>query len=153
MHALAGLRKGDSISISRESLPGAVLFPGIKYKDVKESSAPGLTEESEKGKSSSIKGDGATGELKSDSASTDVTKDTSSPASSSASSAPFVMPQSPTQVHRFLVVTRERFIVLDSGGSGIGSTAIVKSNHHLTEVRHPTSIKHIQLLSYSESSM
>ena len=35
MHVLAGLRKGDSISISRESLPGAVLFPGIKYKEWK----------------------------------------------------------------------------------------------------------------------
>ena len=134
MHALAGLRKGDYISISRESLPGAVLFPGIKYKDVKESSVPGQAEESEKGKSSSVKSDAATGEPKSDGASTDDTKDTSSPASASTSSAPFVMPQSPTQVHRFLVVTRERFIVLDSGGSGIGSTAIVKSNHHLTEV-------------------
>ena len=44
--------------------------------------------------------------------------------------------QSLTQVHRFLVVTRERFMVLDSGGSGIGSTAVVKSNHHLTEVCH-----------------
>jgi hypothetical protein len=138
MHVLAGLKKGDSISISRESLPGAVLFPGIKYKEVKEPSAPGAgqVEESEKGKPSSAAVDAAVGDVKSESASTDEAKDTSSiPSSStSTSSLPFVMPQSPTQVHRFLVVTRERFIVLDSGGSGIGSTAIVKSNHHLTEV-------------------
>jgi hypothetical protein len=33
---MAGLRKGDSVSISRESLPGAVLFPAIKYKEYKE---------------------------------------------------------------------------------------------------------------------
>lgn len=134
MHVLAGLKKGDSISISRESLPGAVLFPGIKYKEVKEPSVPGQLEESEKGKVSSATADAAAGDVKSDSASTDEVKDTSLPASISTSSLPFVMPQSPTQVHRFLVVTRERFIVLDSGGSGIGSTAIVKSNHHLTEV-------------------
>ena len=134
MHVLAGLKKGDSISISRESLPGAVLFPGIKYKEVKEPSVTGQAEESEKSKSSSIAGDAATGETKSDGATTDEAKDTSSPTSTSTSSLPFVMPQSPSQVHRFLVVTRERFIVLDSGGSGIGSTAIVKSNHHLTEV-------------------
>lgn len=136
MHVLAGLKKGDSISISRESLPGAVLFPGIKYKEVKEPSAPGQVEESEKGKVSSVTADAAVGDVKSDSANTDEAKDTSSTpsTSTSTSSLPFVMPQSPTQVHRFLVVTRERFIVLDSGGSGIGSTAIVKSNHHLTEV-------------------
>jgi hypothetical protein len=132
MHVLAGLKKGDSISISRESLPGAVLFPGIKYKEVKEPSGAGQVEESEKGKVSSTTSDA--GDMKSDSASTDEAKETSLPTSTSTSSLPFVMPQSPTQVHRFLVVTRERFIVLDSGGSGIGSTAIVKSNHHLTEV-------------------
>ena len=37
-------------------------------------------------------------------------------------------------VHRFLVVTKERFIVLDSKGQGVGSIGIVKSNHHLTEL-------------------
>eukprot|EP00603_Paraphysomonas_imperforata_P008007 CAMPEP_0114431854 /NCGR_PEP_ID=MMETSP0103-20121206/10834_1 /TAXON_ID=37642 ORGANISM="Paraphysomonas imperforata, Strain PA2" /NCGR_SAMPLE_ID=MMETSP0103 /ASSEMBLY_ACC=CAM_ASM_000201 /LENGTH=1306 /DNA_ID=CAMNT_0001601471 /DNA_START=25 /DNA_END=3945 /DNA_ORIENTATION=- len=37
-------------------------------------------------------------------------------------------------VHRFLVVTKERFIVLDSGGKGVGSVGLVKSNHHLTEL-------------------
>jgi hypothetical protein len=37
-------------------------------------------------------------------------------------------------LHRYLVVTRDRFIVLDSQGEGIGSEAIIKSNHHLTEL-------------------
>jgi hypothetical protein len=37
-------------------------------------------------------------------------------------------------VHRFLVVTKERFIVLDSKGQGVGSVGHVKSNHHLTEL-------------------
>ena len=37
--------------------------------------------------------------------------------------------------HRFLAITRERFIVLDSGGQGVNSRAVVKSNNHLTEVR------------------
>lgn len=37
-------------------------------------------------------------------------------------------------VHRFLVVTKERFIVLDSKGQGVGSVGLVKSNHHLTEL-------------------
>lgn len=37
-------------------------------------------------------------------------------------------------VHRFLVVTKERFLVLDSDGNGVGSEATVKSNHHLTEL-------------------
>ena len=82
VHRLAGLRKGDEVTISKESLPGAILFPATKEK---------ITEN-------------ATEEV------------------------PFIV------VHRYLVVTRERFIVLDSGGKGVGSTAKVKSNHHLTEL-------------------
>jgi hypothetical protein len=39
------------------------------------------------------------------------------------------------QSHRYLAVTQERFIVLNSSGNGVGSNAIVKSNNHLTEVR------------------
>jgi hypothetical protein len=31
-------------------------------------------------------------------------------------------------------VTKERVIVLDSGGGGVGSVSTVKSNHHLTEL-------------------
>merc|ERR1712139_627754 len=36
--------------------------------------------------------------------------------------------------HRYLVVTRERFIVLDSGGDGVGAAAKVCSDNHLTEL-------------------
>ena len=39
-----------------------------------------------------------------------------------------------SSVHRYLVITKERFIVLDSQGKGVGSVATVKSNHHLTEL-------------------
>ena len=35
---------------------------------------------------------------------------------------------------RYIVVTKERVLVLDSGGAGVGATATVKSNHHLTEL-------------------
>jgi hypothetical protein len=86
MHRLAGLRKGDTVVIGRENLPGATLFPAVKFK-VEEGTDLGTDGE-------------------------------------------------PKQilVHRFLVVTRERFMVLDSHGGGVGSTATVKSNHHLTEV-------------------
>ena len=37
-------------------------------------------------------------------------------------------------LHRYIVVTKERIIVLDSGGGGVGSVSHVKSNHHLTEL-------------------
>jgi hypothetical protein len=37
-------------------------------------------------------------------------------------------------LHRYIVVTKERVIVLDSGGGGVGSLSTVKSNHHLTEL-------------------
>ncbi len=43
-----------------------------------------------------------------------------------------------TNEHRFLVVTLERFLVLDSKGRGVGSPAVVKSNHHLTELHKMT---------------
>jgi hypothetical protein len=86
MHRLAGFHKGDSVAIARDSLPGAVLFPAVKFKVLPD-----------------------------------------------AEIGPDGQPQQ-TLVHRFLVVTRERFMVLDSHGGGVGSTATVKSNHHLTEV-------------------
>ena len=37
-------------------------------------------------------------------------------------------------VSRFIAVSRERLIVLDSHGKGVGSIATVKSNHHLTQL-------------------
>jgi hypothetical protein len=47
---------------------------------------------------------------------------------------PFVFDILAVQLHRFIVLTKERIIVLDSGGGGVGSEALVKSNHHLTEL-------------------
>ena len=140
MHALAGLKKGDTISITRESLPGALLFPGIKYKELKAktevdaeaTSVPAMEPVDNASKK-------AAQEVEDASSAPSATFDGASeqkaniPPSGDSSSVPS---QSLIQVHRFLVVTRERFMVLDSGGSGIGSTAVVKSNHHLTEVCH-----------------
>lgn len=141
LHMMAGLKKGDLISISREALPGAVLFPAIKYKDSKPEAGGQMKEK-----------DGSATE---NTPNTDTNMPASSPSMPAPASedglkcddtppldasdptlAPNSQPTSPSQeqVHRFLVVTRERFIVLDSGGSGIGSKATVKSNHHLTEL-------------------
>ena len=90
MHILAGVQKGDEVKIEKASLPGAVLFPALKDKMVKDDDGLVILD--------------TTGEPK-------------------------------TQpVHRFLVVTKERFIVLDSKGQGVGSVGHVKSNHHLTEL-------------------
>jgi len=85
-HTMAGLRKGDSIAISRETLPGALLFPCTKTKRRKKGGGDGEEEVEE------------------------------------------------VVVSRFLVVSRERLIVLDSHGRGVGSSAVVKSNHHLTQL-------------------
>ena len=46
------------------------------------------------------------------------------------------------QVHRYLVVSRERFLVLDASGGGVGSQAVVKSNRHLTEVGNNSNCYH-----------
>jgi hypothetical protein len=100
MHKLAGVRKGDSVIINKENLPGALLFPAMKYKTI-----------------SQPLGDEPAG-------SSDI------PVLGGISQGT----QNQILVHRFLVVTRERLIVLDSQGAGIGATAVVKSNHHLTEV-------------------
>lgn len=148
MHMLAGLKKGDSISISRESLPGAVLFPGIKYKEPKvptEEPEPVLSTTGITG-SNEVPNVGDDSDLATSRPDTvdpvvegENGSQTLAPTSPDSPQRPSVPPSQshiPTQVHRFLVVTRERFIVLDSGGSGIGSTATVKSNHHLTEVSH-----------------
>lgn len=90
MHILAGVQKGDEVKIEKASLPGAVLFPALKDKMVKDQEGLVLLDTNGEPKTS--------------------------------------------PVHRFLVVTKERFIVLDSGGQGVGSVGLVKSNHHLTEL-------------------
>jgi hypothetical protein len=95
LHKLSGVRKGDQVVICRDTFPGAVLFPAMKEKEVKD----------EAGQLIMVPGpDG----------------ETLQPVTSS--------------IHRYLVITKERFIVLDSNGLGVGATAIVKSNHHLTEL-------------------
>ena len=95
IHRLSGMQKGDTIVIAKENLPGAILFPSMKEKEVRDENGEVLI---------AIGPDGTTPQ----------------PVTSS--------------VHRYLVITKERFIVLDSGGQGVGSTAEVKSNHHLTEL-------------------
>lgn len=100
LHKMAGLRKGDSVTINRQELPGAILFPSIKYKEVSNKEAES---------SASLVADGSSSAI--------VTKQ--------------------LQLHRYLVVSRERFLVLDSSGGGVGSRAVVKSNRHLSEVSMP----------------
>jgi len=103
LHKMAGLRKGDLVTINRQELPGAVLFPSIKYKEVSVTAAPAPDSEA-----------GSTASLGGDISSATATKQ--------------------LQLHRYLVVSRERFLVLDSSGGGVGSRAVVKSNRHLSEV-------------------
>jgi hypothetical protein len=88
MHALSGLRVGDSLVISKDNLPGATLFPCVMY--VSKSGTP--------------------------EAGTDDFEDSSAPE------------------HRFLIVTKERFLVVDTKGGGVSSTGTVDINKHLTEV-------------------
>ena len=95
VHRLSGVTKGDELPITKETFPGAILFPAMKEKEVKD----------ENGELIMVPGpDG----------------ETLRPVTAS--------------VHRYLVITKERFIVLDSQGKGVGSMATVKSNHHLTEL-------------------
>ena len=46
MHKLAGMMKGDQLTISRESLPGALLFPAKKVKTVPVSKPEGVVDNS-----------------------------------------------------------------------------------------------------------
>jgi hypothetical protein len=114
LHKMAGLRKGDSVMINRQDLPGAILFPSIKYKEVLVDATTAPQEGAGSGEAGA------------------VTDSTASTEGSSAAGVEKVKQQ--VQVHRYLVVSRERFIVLDAYGGGVGSRATVKSNRHLTEV-------------------
>jgi hypothetical protein len=105
VHRMAGLKKGDSITISRADLPGAVLFPCVKTKEVWVPAPQGID-----GEATVIDGHQNEGEAH-----------------------PGMVKQEQV-VSRYLVVSRERFMVLDAHGGGVGSVATVKSNHHLTEV-------------------
>lgn len=122
LHKLAGLKKLDTISITKEYLPGAILFPCYKIKeiDVVTSKSEPIKEQdllvSEEGeKKAIVMQDNEIANTKEIPKVENITKRV-------------------IQVHRYLVVTKERFMVIDSKGGGVGSTAIVKSNHHLTEV-------------------
>jgi hypothetical protein len=121
LHKLAGLCKGEQIEITRDFLPGAILFPCHKVKRYRPETAaaaaaaaavpssgklldlPPEIIQDEKADHDLLTGDDHSNEVV-------------------------------REVHRYLVVTKERFMVLDADGGGVGSPAIVKSNHHLTEV-------------------
>lgn len=172
MHKLAGLRRGDTIVLSKENLPGAVLFPAMVCEPLPEgapsipaaaatstastaastttpadnNAAPESSGSSTEGKSTPAT-DGATSSdtpvQSSDSASTPPPSSvveqiaSSTSASDATAAAPAVAPTADVHMeHRFLAVTRERFLVLDSNGKGVGNVAVVKSNNHLTEVKY-----------------
>eukprot|EP01035_Chromulina_nebulosa_P019573 gene19573-25474_t len=113
LHRLAGIRKGDNITITKDYLPGAVLFPCYKLKPVVKS----------KDLVDQIVDSVTTNEV----TSTDINNNSAS--TEKVNEETLVVP-----VHRYLVVTKERFMVIDSNGKGVGSEANVKSNHHLTEL-------------------
>lgn len=115
MHRMAGLKKGDAISITRTDLPGAILFPASKQKVVwvTKKKTPVAAPMSEVDLLSLPNAEDA----ETDKAGDEEEK---------------IEQEIP--VARYLVVSRERFIVLDAGGGGVGAAATVKSNHHLTEL-------------------
>ena len=112
MHAVAGLRPGDTLTINKDTLPGATLFPCIMYASIAHSADAANPSEADESK--------ATEES--------VSQRPSEP------SEDLSMPE-----HRFLVVTKERFLVVDTKGGGVGSTGVVNINKHLTEVAVDTS--------------
>jgi len=117
MHHLSGLKAGDEIALTRESLPGAILFPAIKVDDEADDVIAASTHSNPMLAASNAGPISASG--------------------GSVNAFPEVK-KSNRLLHRFLVVTRERFIVLDSGGGGVGSRGRVLSNHHLTELMKMT---------------
>lgn len=145
MHKMAGLRKGDMVMINRQDLPGAVLFPSIKYKEVwVEAPVPAAPASS--ADSAVAEGGPAPAE---DAEKNTAEKDVSAQEGEKAlSQTPATETQTAAkvaqqmQVHRYLVVSRERFLVLDASGGGVGSQAVVKSNRHLTEVGNNSNCYH-----------
>jgi len=130
VHHLSGLRAGDTIRIAKECLPGAVLFPSLICGDSDElneckSESPGVN--------NTVKIDSET-EQKLTSSSETVTDEKEDSNQSNNTIKETNIEIKSTQLHRFLVVTRERFIVLDSSGGGVGSIGVVTANHHLTEL-------------------
>ena len=167
MHKLAGLRRGDTIVLSKENLPGAVLFPAMVCEPVAgnaSSSAPATAAAAAPvapvapvtGTESAVSSTEDMTHSKSESSAAttaDVTTSNTVPvtteisttdqlANAPAGVGPVTSVSTTTAApaadvlmeHRFLAVTRERFLVLDSNGKGVGNVAVVKSNNHLTEV-------------------
>ena len=143
MHKMAGLRKGDMVMINRQDLPGAVLFPSIKYKEVwVEAPVPAAPANS--ADSAVAEGGPAPAEDAEKNTTEKAAADTQQGSAQEGEKVPSQTPATETQtaarvaqqmqVHRYLVVSRERFLVLDASGGGVGSQAVVKSNRHLTEV-------------------
>lgn len=130
MHKLSGLVKGDQITINRESLPGALLFPARKIKMVPVSVTPPLA-----GKEDATVFPDDT-PLSPEGAPEIVMEGVFCDICICFYFCDFVLAIDmyiARQFHRYIVVTKERVIVLDSGGGGVGSVSTVKSNHHLTE--------------------
>lgn len=106
LHRMAGLKKGDTVTICRAELPGSVLFPAHKVKSIPIPVSCSGTEQDSIPVDSGVQ--------------------------------PIVAKAREVELPRYLVVSRERFLVLDAQGGGVGSTATVKSNRHLTELAKMT---------------
>lgn len=130
LHRMSGLKKGDQVTISRAELPGAILFPCTKIKEIWVSSLPKSAED--------MKHDVAVDpfEIGKSTSQDEHHEDTSSPEADKKETEEGEAGKVKKEivVSRYLVVSRERFMVLDANGGGVGSIATVKSNHHLTEV-------------------
>lgn len=156
-HRMAGLKKGNTITISRDELPGCSIFPCTKWKEIfidneaeslkelKQLEQDGKKENEEESEPTKQEQDnnllldfGEESSLESNNKKNDDEKTTEE----SSSSNHYNLPPLPSPriikkkllVNRYLVVSKERLIVLEPHGEGIGSLATVKSNHHLTEV-------------------
>jgi len=143
-HRLAGLTPGATVSVTRAALPGAVLFralhvpPPSSSTSSSSSSPPALidaeaegeAEAEEEGRAST----GASDYLRLIAAEAG-TEQPADPAPTPAP-APALEPSpapSPVPLPVYLILTRERVLVLD-GTPPLGSEAAVLANHHLTAV-------------------
>jgi hypothetical protein len=125
IHRMSGLKKGDQITISRAELPGAILFPCTKHKEVWVVPNQKLKEEA------AVPAPATNEDLLDMADSEDSSQKEISPNDHEENNKKV---KQEIVVSRYLVVSRERFMVLDANGGGVGSIATVKSNHHLTEV-------------------
>ena len=122
-HALAGLQPGDSIVISRDNLPGALLFPALVDLPVADPVPAGISKTPEPSTPSNDTHDQPT--IPAVPGSPDM-HTTSDPTPSTPSTIPLQSAVTPTATptplihnHRYLVITSERLIVLNAMGGGI----------------------------------